>query len=61
MKDRRELKEMPDKETLEEYLNPNDGVKVSFNIEEGKFEWVVPRDKQLGKPKTEQGWKFRRL
>ena len=38
---RLEIKEMPSKETLEEYLNGGRGdkrVTVSFNVIEGKFE-----------------------
>lgn len=45
MKERRVIKEMPDRETLEEYMNPQDGVNVSFNIIEGKFEWIGKDDR----------------
>lgn len=34
----KQIKEMPTKELLEDYLNCEDGVKVIFNIETGKFE-----------------------
>ena len=57
----RKIKKMPDKETLEAYLNPTDGVSVSFNVEEGVFEWIKPRPVELGKPKTELGEKLRKL
>jgi hypothetical protein len=60
-KERKIIKEMPTKETLEEFLNGFDGdVKVVFNREKGVFERVVPVDTQLGQPKTEWGWELRK-
>lgn len=58
-----ELKKMPDKETLEEFLNGmHQSPKVIFNIEKGELEWVVPRpDSNLGQPKTEFGQKLIRM
>jgi len=46
MKERVELTEMPDKETLEQYLGQMHGkqVKVMLNLETGKFEWLTPRE-----------------
>jgi len=41
------IKKMPDKETLEEFLNHGGElgrVKVVFNRETGEFEWVEPRE-----------------
>ncbi len=37
------IKEMPDKETLEEFLRQCG--KVSFNLKTGKFEWIESRKK----------------
>jgi hypothetical protein len=39
------IKKMPDKETLEAYLEGSHGsVKVVFNLLKGVFEWVVPHN-----------------
>lgn len=46
-KERREIKKMPDKETLEAYLEGACGpTRVSFNIEKGEFEWLVSREEK---------------
>lgn len=61
-RDRRILKKMPDRETLEEFLNGFSGSpKVVFNIEKGELEWTTPRDSQLGKPKTPYGRELTKL
>ena len=61
--ERIKLNIMPDKETLEEFLNGMHQVpKVIFNIEKGELEWLNTRpDRNLGQPKTETGEKWRRL
>jgi hypothetical protein len=57
------IKKMPDEETLEAFVRGgHQSPSVVFNRETGEFEWLVPRpDPRLGQPKTEQGWKWRRL
>jgi hypothetical protein len=57
------IKKMPDKETLEEFVNGmHQSPTVIFNLEKGIFEWLKPRrDPNLGQPKTETGEKWRRL
>jgi len=42
------LREMPDKETLEQFLKQSQGgeVKVMFDIEKGIFHWITPRGEQ---------------
>lgn len=57
------IKEMPDRQTLEAYIDGLEGkVQVIFNIDEGKFEWVVPRpDPMLGQPKTQEGRRWQLL
>jgi len=38
------ITEMPDKETLQAFLDGfHGGVRVAFNIEKGKFEWIAPK------------------
>jgi len=46
MKERTEITEMPDKKTLEQFVSQIHGedVKVIFNLETGKFEWIRPRE-----------------
>lgn len=34
-----QIKKMPDKKTLEAYLNHQNGVRVYFDIEKGEFVW----------------------
>ena len=57
------IKQMPDRETLEAFVEGFDGSpKVIFNIELGLFEWIVPRpDPMLGQPKTEEGRRLQQL
>lgn len=54
-KERLTIKEMPDKETLEKYINQQNGeeVEVSFNIKEGVFEWLIKRDTKPKEKKNE--------
>lgn len=67
MKNERLIKQMPDRDTLEEFIkgmNGEDGIKVVFNKEKGEFEWLEERplkEVPFGEPKTELGWKLRRL
>lgn len=43
-----ELKKMPDKETLEEFLNGMHSTpKVVFNIETGELEWIDKNDRPI--------------
>jgi transcriptional regulator of NAD metabolism len=57
------IKQMPDRETLEAFVRGlEESPTVIFNLKDGKFEWVVPhKEKGLGEPKTETGWKWRGL
>lgn len=54
------LKKMPDKETLEQYVNQGhtgEKTKVSFNRETGEFEWIAPREEIKSKPvQGSEGW-----
>lgn len=61
-----EIKEMPDKQTLEKFMEGFNGqpVEVVFNRDEGKFEWLIERPEKeppLGQAKTEFGKKLRHL
>lgn len=49
-KEKREIKKMPNKETLEAFINGlHGGVRVSFNVEKGVFEWVDGTHKEVSK------------
>lgn len=65
MKERPEIKKMPDQKTLETFIQGmHESPKVVFNSVTGEFEWLNEADKNdtnLGKPKTEQGVKWGRL
>lgn len=61
---KKQIKEMPDQETLEQFMGQLNGdtVKVVFNLDDGKFEWLREKtDEMLGEPKTEYGRELRRL
>lgn len=66
---RLEIKEMPDRLTLETFLGGMEGnVMVYFDIEEGRFVWIDESERQaliedsmIGQAKTEEGERLRRL
>lgn len=53
-KDRYEIRQMPDKETLQDYLRGQGGeeVKVQFNTDEGRFERLDEKVQEVQKGET---------